>query len=159
MKRILGYLLVLFVGAYGSGHESFAQARFIDVKTGFSVWSGYGSSTSLVLGAGVDIPFENVMIRPEFNFLTFSGTPVEIAGLIKYNLTRLEDKTVYINGGPGIWFMTGGPYLGIDFGGGIIFPLQGSEYSIPVDLRLGPVFTPGTTVFQVTLTGGIRFSL
>lgn len=135
------------------------QTRVLDVKTGFSIWSGQASSTALTLGAGIDFPVENFMVRPEVNLLTFSGTPVEIAGLLKYNVTQLDDKTVYINGGPGIWLMDGGPYLGLDFGGGVIFPLKGSSYSIPVDLRLGPVFTPGSTIFQFTITGGIRFSI
>jgi hypothetical protein len=55
-------------------------------------------------------------------------------------------------------FATGGPYFGIPFGGGALFPIAKNLY-IPADLQFGPVFLPGKTAFAIEATTGIRFEI
>ncbi len=162
MKRslfvILGLSLILVVFST----TGYSQKLAMDGKFGLSILSGNGnSSTGILFGGALDIPLNpNLFIRPEFNLTTHSGTPIEMAGVIKYNIpTTGYSTTFYVDGGMGLWFSPGGPYLGLDFGGGALFPLSGSNLKIPAEIRLGPIFATGATVFQIALTSGVRFNL
>lgn len=137
------------------------QPMIADAKFGLSILSGGGSSNGFLFGGALDIPFqENMYIRPEFNLTTHGGTPIELAAILKYNLpSSTSSMPLYIDGGLGLWFYSGGSSLGADFGGGTVFSLSESKLQIPAEIRLGPIFESGTTVFQIALTSGIRFSI
>jgi len=153
-------LALLFVLLFGI--PATAQPLSVDAKAGLSFFSGGGgSSTGFLLGGALDIPMqENLFIRPEFNLTTHGGTPIEIAAILKYNLpTSPLSSPVYVDGGLGLWFDAGGSALGLDFGCGTLLSPSESGIQIPVEIRLGPIFESGTTVFQIACTSGIRFSL
>ncbi len=139
-----------------------AQKIAADAKFGLSIFSGGGSnSTDLLFGGALDLPAgDNLYIRPELNITTHPNTPIELAGGVKYNIPNPASATqFYVDGGLGLWFYSGGPYFGMDFTGGAIFPLSGSNLKIPAEVRLGPIFSSGTTTFQIALTSGVRFTL
>jgi len=69
------------------------------------------------------------------------------------------ELNITTDGGFGLWFMKGGPYFGIVFGGGTIFPLHGSRFSIPAEIPLGTILTSESTTLQIAVTGGMQFSL
>jgi hypothetical protein len=138
-----------------------AQGLMADGKFGLSFFSGGGSSTAVLFGGAVDFPLNDqssLFARPELNITTHGATPIEIAGVVKYDVTTsFVPHKLYVDGGLGIWFMTGGPYIGLDLGGGIIFPLQNEGFQIPLEIRLGPIFSSGASIFQIALTTGVRF--
>ncbi len=143
-----------------AGSSCFSQDMKIDGKFGLSIFSGGGSSTGILLGGGLDIPIDKKLYaRPELNITTHGGTPIEIAGLIKYFLPSQSNPEIYIDGGLGFWFYSGGSALGLDFGAGALFPLHNSNLVIPAEIRLGPIFESGSSVFQIAFTSGVRFSL
>jgi hypothetical protein len=151
-------LLVLAV-ALSSG-TIWSQPLKADGKFGLSFLTGNGSSSAILFGGAVDIPLDNkLFVRPELNITTHPGTPIEMAGEIKYFLPSQTHPELYLDGGLGIWFYSGGTALGFDFGGGALFPIQGSSLVIPAEIRLGPIFQSGSSVFQIALTSGVRFSL
>ncbi len=157
MKSIA--LLALLV--LGLTWTATAQPLAVDAKAGLSVLTGGGGSTALLFGAGVEIPIQsNLIFRPELDLTTHSGTPVEIAGLVKYTLPAgTASIPLYIDGGLSAWFYSGGSSLGMDFGGGTYFSAGGGKTQIPLEIRLGPIFNSNSSSFQLSLATGIRFSL
>jgi hypothetical protein len=150
-------LLALFIPP----GKSSAQGLSGDAKLGLSIFSGGGSSTALLVGGAIDIPFQdNLLFRPEFNLTLHDGTPIEIAALLKYNPpTSGSNIPLYLVGGLGLWFYSGGSSLGMDFGAGTYFLMNEGKLKIPAEVRVGPIFESGTTVFQIALTTGVNFSL
>jgi hypothetical protein len=139
-----------------------AQPMSLDAKVGLSLFSGGGSSTSLLFGGALDIPFqENLYFRPELDITTHNGTPIEIAGLLKYNLpTTSTPMPLFLTGGLSAWFYSGGSSLGLDFGGGTYFSTgEGGKLQIPAEIRMGPIFDSGASSFQISLSTGVRFSI
>lgn len=136
-----------------------AQPLAVDGKVGLSVFSGGGSSTALLFGAAIDIPFqENLYFRPELDITTHNGTPIEIAALLKYNLPASTSSIpLFIDGGVSFWFYSGGSSLGLDFGGGTYFSASEGKIQIPAEIRMGPVFDSGSSSFQLSLSTGVRF--
>jgi hypothetical protein len=132
-----------------------------DAKLGLTFWTGSGSTSGLLFGGGLDIPVDNNLYgRPELNITTLSGTPIELGAMLKYMIPNTMATTpLYIEGGPGLWFSSGGTSFALDFGGGAIFALQGSKLSIPAELKFGPIFASGETVWQFTLSSGVRFDI
>jgi hypothetical protein len=160
IKKIGLWLSV--VALFCVGENAFAQKMAADGKFGLSIFSGGGnSSTGLLFGGALDLPIgENLFARPELNITTHGGTPIELGGGVKYYIPSAGSTTpYYVDGGLGLWFYSGGPYVGLDFTGGAIFPLSGSNLKIPAEIRIGPIFASGSTVFQIALTSGLRFSL
>jgi len=161
MKRksaFVAALLIVFCFAFAS--NSYSQGLHGDGKFGLSIFSGQGSSTAFLFGGAMDIPIgdrQGLYFRPEFNITTHPSTPIEACGILKYNLPTSMQQTIYIDGGLGFWFMTGGPFFGLDFGGGMLFPLQNSSVQIPVEIRLGPIIATGSSIFQIALTTGVHF--
>ena len=152
-------LFILFSIVVAVQH-GYAQEMAVDGKFGVSIFSG-GGSTAFLLGGAVDIPTrQNFFVRPELNITTHGGTPIELAAVVKYDIPSIKSPSkVYVDGGLGLWFFSGGPYFGLDFGGGTIFPLDVSKISIPAEIRLGPIFSSGSTTFQIGISGGVRFSI
>ena len=137
------------------------QKLYFDAKLGLTFWSGNGSTSGLLFGGGLDIPVDkNLYGRPELNITTLSGTPIELAAALKYMIPNtLAATPLYVEGGPGLWFSSGGTSFTLDFGGGAIFALKGSNLSIPAEVKFGPIFASGSTIFQITLSSGIRFAI
>jgi hypothetical protein len=158
INKKLSFVLMLGLFLICSGYS---QQMAVDGKFGLSIFSGGGSSTAVLFGGGLDIPIgQNLFARPELNITTHNSTPIEMAGIVKYEIPNLKSAVpFYIDGGLGFWFFTGGPYVSMDFGGGAIFPISGSKLKIPAEIRMGPLFTSGTTTFQIAITSGVRFSL
>lgn len=95
----------------------------------------------------------------ELSINTQTGTPVQWGNYFKYYFTVPGSKIKpYADGGFGLWFYTGGPYFSLNFGGGANFPIAKKLY-IPADLKFGPVFVQGTTVFYFAITSGIRYEI
>jgi hypothetical protein len=95
----------------------------------------------------------------ELSINTQTGTPVQWGNYFKYYFTVSGSKIrPYADGGFGLWFYTGGPYFSLTYGGGANFPIAKKLY-VPADLRFGPVFGGGTSVFYFAITSGIRYDL
>ncbi len=166
MKKVFSVMIFLLI-VFGS-NEIRAQEWIVGGRLGLSIGSGGGStSAGLQLGPMGEVIFnKQLAIGSDFNINTQSGTPIEWSAYFKYYFDVRGSKIKpYANGGFGLWFLTGGPYFGIRFGGGAMFPVAKNLY-IPADLQLGPVFisrnvgfgqSQTTTIFAIALTSGIRY--
>ena len=142
--------------ASGSNVNWMVGGRF-----GLSIGSGGGgSSAGLQIGPMAEVLFnKNAALGSELNINTQGGTPVEWAAYFKYYFdTSNPSIKLYGDGGMGLWFLTGGPYVGLRFGGGANFKVANNLY-IPADLQLGPVFVTGGNFFYIAITTGIRYEL
>jgi hypothetical protein len=139
-----------------------AQKISVGARGGLSFFSyGNGSSAGLQIGPTFDYEFQHGMyFESDLNVNTQGGTPTEWANSFKYFLQAPEGATYqpYLDGGFGLWFLTGGPYFGIRAGGGVYFTIA-PDLEVPADIQLGPVFTTGSTTFYLALTSGIRYRL
>lgn len=142
--------------AASSGVNWMVGGRF-----GLSIGSGGGaSSAGLQIGPMAEVLFNrNIALGTELNINTQAGTPVEWATYFKYYFdTQNPSIKIYGDAGLGLWFITGGPYIGLRFGGGANFKIANNLY-IPADLQLGPVFSSGGNAFYIAITTGIRYEL
>jgi hypothetical protein len=144
-------------------------------RLGMSIGSSGGSaSAGLQLGPMAEVLFgKNMAVGTELNINTQSGTPIEWADYFKlyFDIPGSSVKP-YASAGLSLWFVSGGPYFGIRFGGGASFKVSNNLY-IPADLQLGPVFfstqsydyfkgtttSTTSTVFYIAITTGIRYIL
>ena len=155
----LQHLLILFaslcmIGAVASGQTQF----LVGGNMGLSVGSaGGGSSAGFQIGPMFEVLFQrNLAVGTELGINTQTGTPVGWNDYFKYYFS-LPASSVrpYVNGGFGLWFVTGGPYFGLQFGGGANIPVARNLYVSP-DMQLGPIFA-GSTVFYFAMRGGLRY--
>jgi hypothetical protein len=142
----------------------------IGAKIGLSLASGGGStSAGLTLGPMGEVIFgKNLAVGTELNINTQSGTPIEWSDYFKmYFIIPGSSVKPYANIGMSLWFVTGGPYFGLRFGGGANFRVSQNIY-IPADIQLGPVFfsekdgfgnSKTNTIFYVGITTGIRYEI
>ncbi len=155
-KVVLFFSIFLFLFIT---ENTFAQkpSWVIGGRFGISVAS---SVAGLQIGPMAEIKFNrNMAAGTEFNINTQAGTPIEWANYFKYYIdVRGSNIKPYVDGGFSLFFLTGGPYFGIRFGGGVNIPVA-PRISIPADLQLGPVFASGTSVFYFAITSGIRYEL
>jgi hypothetical protein len=143
-------------------------------RLGMSLASASGSTSAGVqIGPMAEVIFSrNLAVGTELNINTQSGTPIEWADYFKvyFDIPGSNVKP-YVNGGVSLWFVTGGPYFGLRFGGGANFKVANNLY-IPADLQLGPVFysektydfyggssSKTNTIFYLAITTGIRYQL
>ena len=161
MKRFLAIgscALVLLLVSVG---QIRAQKSSVGGRLGFSLASGGGASEAgLQIGATYDYEFNKGMaVGTEFNINTQTGTPIEWANYFKYFISiKKPNISPYVDGGFNLWFVTGGPYFGLRFGGGAYFKIAPNLY-IPADLQFGPIFVTGTSAFYLAITSGIRYTL
>ena len=149
---LLGAVIVLLP------FSSTAQVHWmVGGKMGLSLLDGTAGLQIAPMG---EVLFgKGLAVGSEFGINTQTGTPIEWANYFKYYFTVPGSKIKpYANGGFGLWFYTGGPYFGINFGGGANFPIAKNLY-VPADLQLGPVFGAGTSVFYFAITSGIRYEI
>ncbi len=181
MKRSLVVLVVL-AGLMAARPESTsAQTQWmVGMRLGLSIFTGYGlgantannlyyyyygtpattsnTSAGLQIGPTAEVIFDkHYAVVTAFNINTQGGTPIEWQNTFKYyfSISGSQIKP-YADAGFSLIFATGGPYFGIPFGGGALFPITKNIY-IPADLQFGPVFFSGTTAFAIEATTGIRF--
>ena len=157
MAKLIIQLTVTVLVLLFSVNLGIAQNYSVGGRAGFSTIDG---TLGLQIGPTFDYRFnKDVLFGSEFNINTQGSTPVEWGNYVKYVLpTSAKDLQPYIDGGFGIWFMTGGPYFGLRGGGGAYFKIAPDMY-IPADIQLGPIFSTGSTVFYVAVTSGIRYIL
>jgi hypothetical protein len=153
-------LLVLIAMLCALGVGASGQTQFmVGGHMGLSVGSAAGQSEAgFQLGPMFEVIFQkNLAIGTELNINTQEGTPVEWADYFKYYFS-IPGSAVkpYVDGGFSLWFVTGGPYFGLRFGGGANIPVAKNLYVAP-DMQLGPVFTTGSTTFYFTIRGGLRY--
>lgn len=126
-------------------------------RGGLSLLDG---TAGLQLGPTAELKINNnFSLEGEFNINTQGGTPVEINTNARYYFSSGFSKlNTYGEAGLGLWIYSGGPYLGVKFGGGALFNID-PRLTVPVDLQVGPVFSSGSTVFYFAITSGIRYAL
>ncbi|MBK7259925.1 MAG: outer membrane beta-barrel protein [Ignavibacteriae bacterium] len=128
---------------------------------GLSIASNtYATSAGFHFGPMAEVIFNRQLaVGTEFNINTQAGTPIEWATYFKY---YIDAKTVkikpYVDAGFGLLFLTGGPYFGIRFGGGVGF-MVGKNLYVGPDLQLGPIFTTGVSTFYIAIRGGLRYEI
>lgn len=151
--------LSIFTG-YGGGGSSNNQVvnQFLQIVNQNT--SSSGTKAGLQIGPTGEVIFNHTYaIVTAFNINTQSGTPIEWQNTFKYYFNISGSKIrPYADAGFSLVFVTGGPYFGIPFGGGALFPIAKNLY-IPADLQFGPIFLTGTTAFAIEATTGIRFEL
>jgi hypothetical protein len=150
----LGMSLYSTGGGGGGTYYNFYTGRYEEI--------GGTSSTSagLQIGPMGEVIFsKQFAIGMELNINTQGGTPIEWASYFKtyFQLTGSSIKP-YAHAGFSLFFYTGGPYFCIFAGGGANFPIAPKLY-IPADLKLGPVFSSGSTTFYLAVTSGIRYEI
>ena len=151
--------LLLLIAAQGTQAQSVKWV--VGGNMGISIASGGGgSSAGFHFGPMAEVIFNRQLaVGTEFNINTQNGTPIEWANYFKYYIDAKSAKIKpYVDGGFGLLFLTGGPYFGIRFGGGVGFQVAKGIYVGP-DLQLGPVFATGLTVFYITIRGGFRYEI
>ena len=128
---------------------------------GLSIASNtFATSAGFHFGPMGEVIFNRQLaVGTEFNINTQAGTPIEWGTYFKY---YIDAKTVklkpYVDAGFGLLFLTGGPYFGIRFGGGVGFMVAKNLYVGP-DLQLGPIFTTGVSTFYIAIRGGLRYEI
>lgn len=136
------------------------QTRYVvGGNMGLSVGSGAGESDAgFHLGPMFEVLFQRDMsVGTELNINTQGGTPVEWGNYFKYYISLPASKVrPYVDGGFSLWFVTGGPYFGLRFGGGANIPIA-PNLDIAPDMQLGPIFATGTTVFYFVMRCGVRY--
>jgi len=141
-----------------SFQESSSQVRWmVGGRLGMSIVSAGGETEAgLQIGPMLEVIFNRHMALTEaFNINTQPGTPIEWSNYFKYYFSRGRIEP-YLDGGFSFWFVGGGPYFGIPFGGGLLFEISRNLY-IPMDFQFGPVFFTGNNIFMVEVTSGIRY--
>jgi hypothetical protein len=141
--------------------DSRAEVKWaVGGKMGLSIATGGGSTDAgFMFGPTGEVLFsKNAAISTEFTIHTQAGTPVIWANYFKYYFDVQGSKIrPYADGGFLLGFYTGGPYFGLMFGGGALFPIAKNLY-IPADIQLGPVFSTPTR-FVMMFTSGIRYEI
>ena len=159
MRKLGLIIVVLFTMVFSDTIFGQKTNWLVGGRFGLSISSGNGfSQTGLQIGPMGELLLDkNMAIGTEFNINTQTGTPIEWADYFKYYFDVKNSKIKpYANAGFSLWFLTGGPYFGIRFGGGANFPITKDLY-IPADLQLGPVFITNNNVFYFAITSGIRY--
>jgi hypothetical protein len=168
----LGILIAVFAAAYSP--NTAAQVSWsLGGNTGISIYDG---AAGFHIGPMSEVIFgRNFAVGSEFNINTQGGTPIEWYAYGKYYFAITGSKLrPFANFGLALYFYTGGPYFGIQGGGGVNIPIANKLYIAP-DIQFGPVFGTGgssyfdpffgivqgqsRTVFAVIIRAGIRYEI
>ena len=164
MKRILTVLCLVVILLVGT--TAATQAQNVKWIVGGNMLlsllsGGYGGTNAgFTFGPMAEVVFsKQYAVGTEFNINTQAGTPIEWADYFKYYIS-VKGSTLkpYVDAGIDLLFVTGGPYFGFRFGGGVLFNVAKSIYIGP-DLQLGPVFVTGSTLFFILIRGGFRYDI
>lgn len=176
LNRLPVRLLMVVSGVLVLTFSSFGQARWsVGGNMGISIYDGaaglhIGPMSEVILG-------KEFALGSEFNINTQGGTPLQWFTYGKYYFSIAGSKIrPYANLGLSLYFYTGGPYFGIQAGGGANIPVANKLYVSP-EIQLGPVFGTGggvgyydyfgnyygggksSTIFAVIIRGGIRYEI
>jgi hypothetical protein len=150
-----------------------AQLRWVvGGNTGLSLLDG---TAGFHIGPMAEAFFnKNMAVGSEISINTQSGTPVIWYNYFKYHFAIQGSKLKpYGDAGLLLNFMTGGPYFGLLFGGGVNIPMAPKLFISP-ELQMGPIFSvgggtyslgpysytvEGSTLFAFIIRGGIRYEL
>ena len=164
MKRILSVLclvVILLVGTTAASHAQNVKWTVGGNMLLSLLSGGYGGTNAgFTFGPMAEVVFsKQYAVGTEFNINTQAGTPIEWADYFKYYIS-VKGSTLrpYVDAGIDLLFVTGGPYFGFRFGGGVLFNVAKSIYIGP-DLQLGPVFVTGSTLFFILIRGGFRYDI
>lgn len=149
----VGFEMGLSIVSTGGG-----GASTYNWQTGQWETTGGGAKAGFMFGPTGEVVFSKQYgVRTGFFIGTQSGTPIEWQNLFRYYfLIKGSNIKPYAHAGFSLFFVTGGPYVGIPFGGGCLFPVAKNLF-IPADLTFGPIFGGGSTVFGLEIKGGIRY--
>lgn len=171
MTKLIAVSLIMMMCVGGS--DATSQTRWtVGGNAGISIFDG---SAGFHFGPMAEASLsKNLAIGTEFTINTHTGTPILWWNQVKYYFdVQGSNLEPYADGGFVLDFMTGGPYFGLLFGGGVNIPVDG-RLSISPELQMGPIFsvgggrisTPfgsfdveGTTIFTVLMRAGIRYEL
>jgi hypothetical protein len=159
-------LLVMLVAASAPAQVSW----MVGGNTGLSVADG---SAGFHIGPMGEVLFSrNIAVGTEFSINTQAGTPVLWYNYFKYYFSIPGSEVMpYANAGMLLDFVTGGPYFGLFFGGGVNIPVIRNLYISP-EFQGGPIFSvgggttqsffgnftvEGKTIFAFVFRGGIRY--
>jgi hypothetical protein len=143
-------LSIVSTGGGGTTDFNFQTGQFETKSSGAKAGFQFGPTGEVVFS-------KQYGVRTAFLIGTQSGTPIEWQNLFRYYFAiKGSQIKPYAHAGFSLFFVTGGPYVGIPFGGGALFPIAKNLY-IPADLTFGPIFGGGSTVFGVEIKGGIRY--
>jgi hypothetical protein len=162
MKRFYSSGLFLLTFLLLTPIRSGAQVHWsVGGNMGLSIITGGGSTDAgFHFGPMGEVLFgKGLAVGSEFDINSQTNTPIEWANYFKYYIPVSGSKLKpYIDGGFGLYFVTGGPYFDIRFGGGVGFPVANHLYIGP-DLQLGPVFVTNSTRFAIIIRGGLRYEI
>ena len=170
MKR-LSFAVALVLLTIGT-NQAFSQKWSIGGNMGLSLYDG--SAGFHIATMSEYFMNKSFAIGGEFALNTHAGTPLTLFLYPKYYFNIAGSKIrPYADAGPVLMFVTGGPYFGIQFGGGVTIPIA-NRLLIAPDLQLGPVFgfgggtynyfgttykVEGKTIFGVLIRCGIRYEI
>jgi hypothetical protein len=171
-RGILSTVVVLL--ALGLSTKGTAQPSWtVGGNMGISIYDG---SAGFHIGPMGEVAFsKSFSVGSEFDINTQSGTPIAWNAYGKYYFAIPGSKVQpYADFGMALYFYTGGPYFGLQFGGGANIPIASKLYISP-EVQLGPVFGTGgggyydyygvyyggssSTVFAVLIRAGIRYAI
>jgi hypothetical protein len=154
-KVAYAFILAALAVLFGSSALQ-AQEWSIGGRAGISSFSEAGFQ----FGPTLDYQFQkDMLLGTDLTINSQGGTPIGWHDYFKYLLhVPKQDITPYLDGGFNLWFVTGGPYFGLQFGGGVYFKIAPNLY-VPADVQFGPVFTTGSNTFYFAATSGIRYTL
>lgn len=173
MKRVLVATVAVMILVFCAVSPGQAQLRWVvGGNTGLSLLDG---TAGFHIGPmGEIILNKSMSAGSELSINTQGGTPVIWYNYFKYNFALQGTKLKpYGDAGLLLTFMTGGPYFGLLFGGGVAIPMA-PKLSINPELQMGPIFSvgggtyhvgpytfeaEGATLFAVIIRGGIRYEL
>lgn len=135
-------------------------SNYYDPYFGTTIKPPSSTQAGLQFGPAGEVLFnKRYAICMDLNLNTQGGTPFEWANTFKMYFPLQGSKIrLYADAGFNLFFYTGGPYFGVRFGGGALFPIAPNLY-VPADLQLGPVFATGLTPFYIAITSGIRYEI
>lgn len=162
MKKLITLIGLIGILVVIPKDPGFAQVKWtFGGNMGLAIGSGAGNtSAGFNFGPMAEAVFsKRFAVGTEFNINTTTGTPIEWADYFKmYFPIPGSAIKPYADMGFSLFFVTGGPYFSIRFGGGAQFPIT-KNLSIPADLQLGPIFVTGVTVFGILIRTGIRYEM
>ena len=156
MKKLACVLALAALAVLLTSSTLHAQEWAVGGRAGISSFNDAGFQ----FGPTLDYQFQkDMLLGTDLTINSQGGTPIGWHNYFKYLLhVPKEDVTPYLDGGFNLWFVTGGPYFGLQFGGGVYFKVAPNMY-VPADIQFGPIFTTGSSTFYFAATSGIRYIL
>lgn len=161
--------IIVVVALMVVSHQSKAQGWVVGGSTGLSVADG---NAGFHIGPMAEYMFnKNMSVGTDFTINTQAGTPIAWWNYYKYHFSVPGSKVKpYADGGMLLEFVTGGPYFGLLFGGGVDIPVASKLFVAP-EFQAGPIFSVGggtnffgtkiggTTIFTFVIRGSVHYEI